>query len=904
MSEKQEHPLITWAKTQLKWQQHALRLIAIYGSEETIPDIEINQIKKILFGETKGEEPEFISISETDIPNISSSEPKTYLKSLGPVLKIDKLASDQDPFEFIGPTGLTIIFGNNGAGKSGYARILKNLCRSQGKVRSLKGDVTSGEEADWQVALAYAEKKHNEIETEKKLKWEKVEEEKVESDPNYVALKRIAFFDSHIANTYVDGDRHLIYFPSELRFYTELASLAQRLKVQIEEKIGECESQLVHMPETNEGTVAHDIISKIKPETVCELSLEQIDSICVLTSEEKQELDLLKTKKTQTPQQQKDVLEQAKNIFSSLKINIEQSANTLSSASLGKLLENQKNYQSAKTIAEQGAAGLARDMPIPEGIGSSLWFEMFEVARLFASEVYSGSAPPAIANGDHCVLCHQSLNEDARKRLKQLDDFMSGELQKAVEKTEKAYSESLAAISDLPELASGVITQQLEKYAEMSENSRLLVEQLLSDVKKISSRHTEIKSILEENRFNDLLAMTDEDFNLEADLSPLDSQITSQIENLVKLISKGASTLSENEQTRLSELENKEKCAEQKSNIEKCFKVSEEIHWLEACKNNLNTTSISRQSSRRSAELISDNLQSHYTNEVSKLGLAYLNISVGSRAEKGEQKVSIDIKGVQRVKKSEILSEGEQKAVALAGFLTEANEGDAGHAIIFDDPVSSLDWDRRGLIAERLAEEAMNRQVIIFTHDFSFALQLEKHAKDKNKGCQAPFFKQQWIGKQSVGKELQFGITGESVAAWESKKVNQRLQVIETKIQALENSGLKSDGSGNSEFERTATEIAKQLRQTWERAVEEVALNETIRRLSPIVMTTKLEEVQFDCTTDYQKLHAGMSAISTPAHDNPEFGGSASITLNQLKTSKALLNEWIGDLKAKRSSLN
>ncbi len=131
----------------------------------------------------------------------------------------------------------------------------------------------------------------------------------------------------------------------------------------------------------------------------------------------------------------------------------------------------------------------------------------------------------------------------------------------------------------------------------------------------------------------------------------------------------------------------------------------------------------------------------------------------------------MNVTGLGQTKKSEILSEGEQRAIALAGFLTEVNEVDTGHAIIFDDPVSSLDWDRRALIAERLAEEAKKRQVIIFTHDFSFALQLEKSAKDKNRGNSNSFFQQLWIAKQSMGTALQFGVTGETAAAGSKRSI-------------------------------------------------------------------------------------------------------------------------------------
>ncbi|MFD2029379.1 AAA family ATPase [Ancylobacter dichloromethanicus] len=79
---------------------------------------------------------------------------------------------------------------------------------------------------------------------------------------------------------------------------------------------------------------------------------------------------------------------------------------------------------------------------------------------------------------------------------------------------------------------------------------------------------------------------------------------------------------------------------------------------------------------------------------------------------------------------SEILSEGEQRALALAGFLTEVALTDGSGPIVIDDPVSSLDRDRSAKVAERIAEEATKRQVIVFTHDIIFFNELCRVADD------------------------------------------------------------------------------------------------------------------------------------------------------------------------------
>ena len=78
---------------------------------------------------------------------------------------------------------------------------------------------------------------------------------------------------------------------------------------------------------------------------------------------------------------------------------------------------------------------------------------------------------------------------------------------------------------------------------------------------------------------------------------------------------------------------------------------------------------------------------------------------------------------------SQILSEGEQRAISLADFLTEVQLNPQNKGVVFDDPVTSLDHQRRALIAERLVKLAVTKQVIIFTHDISFFSKLTHFAK-------------------------------------------------------------------------------------------------------------------------------------------------------------------------------
>ena len=66
-----------------------------------------------------------------------------------------------------------------------------------------------------------------------------------------------------------------------------------------------------------------------------------------------------------------------------------------------------------------------------------------------------------------------------------------------------------------------------------------------------------------------------------------------------------------------------------------------------------------------------------------------------------------------------ILSEGEQKIIALSNFLAECTIDNRKNSIIFDDPVNSLDFEYRELISKKIVELSVDRQVIVLTHDLA-----------------------------------------------------------------------------------------------------------------------------------------------------------------------------------------
>jgi hypothetical protein len=70
------------------------------------------------------------------------------------------------------------------------------------------------------------------------------------------------------------------------------------------------------------------------------------------------------------------------------------------------------------------------------------------------------------------------------------------------------------------------------------------------------------------------------------------------------------------------------------------------------------------------------------------------------------------------------LSEGHRNSLGLCVFLALARRGSASRPLILDDVVSSFDREHRGFVVDLLTQRFSDRQVIIFTPDYDWYVEL------------------------------------------------------------------------------------------------------------------------------------------------------------------------------------
>ncbi|PWK39426.1 hypothetical protein [Pseudomonas sp. OV226] len=123
--------VLAWADRLPPWRQDALRRLCIQGAWNEADLGEILELAKQHHGIRSAIEPtpQPIRFAADHFPTEANQGRTVVLTSLHTLLHVGKIPSDQ-ALEFQSQ-GLTIAYGGNGTGKSGYARVLKQACRAR-----------------------------------------------------------------------------------------------------------------------------------------------------------------------------------------------------------------------------------------------------------------------------------------------------------------------------------------------------------------------------------------------------------------------------------------------------------------------------------------------------------------------------------------------------------------------------------------------------------------------------------------------------------------------------------------------------------------------------------------------------------------------------------------------------
>lgn len=838
--------LLDWASNEKRptWQRDALRRLAEHGelTEDGLSvfrtHIEVSQ------GLSADALPDLECLCEDHLSEASSDAQKTVLASLGPVKNVDRLEADQPPIRFA-INGITLIYGPNGSGKSGYCRITKQICRSL-EPDKLRGNVYDDAPASpTEVGIGF--RVGGDDQPKNELVWRGDEQPPSE-------LARISVFDTASARVYVDKERKIEFLHYELDLLNKLGLAARSLDGEFKAREDALNNDLrIPLPTGfNEGTAVSGVLAKLVSETSLKdlPSKEDIEKHAVWTDDEQAELDRLVEESKNDPAAIARLRREAKQALGTLRGNISDCESKIGNAATEALSEKQKDAVRKRDAAKAAASELFKGQPIPD-IGSETWRQMLKYAREFALEVFPDGEPPPISTAGRCVLCYQELDDDASARLKAFDEYLEDRAAAEATAAKTAFEQAETLVSNYNIKPKDEVGTLLAGFSALDDDRKAIAEKIGEYFEKANARLTLLKRALEEQDYtmlDELEPLADSPVDL---ISADEKKLTGESEEFDSLSADDQEA--KRRALRIAELNDRKKLSQEiavildrRAKLEKRLKIG-------TCRGLCQLTPITRQITMRRRKLLTPSLKDALKDELGALRLTHIPVDFNDRGDLGNSIVEVALSAQQRVaNNSEVLSEGEQRGLALACFLAELEEIGCDHGIIVDDPVSSLDDSRMQSVARRLAEEAAKgRQVIVFTHNILFHYMLSSEARRVKVACH-----EEWMS--SLG-DSRFGIIDDAQKPRQMKNVSQRLHEIDRDSKALIDSGYDHF---DETFRGPVVGVYTQLRDTWERVVAEVLFNKAVQRIRPEIMTQRLEEACIEPKSDYPLIFEGMKRCS------------------------------------------
>jgi len=845
--------VLGWAKGLAPWQSDAVGRLF---NKESLTVEDLDDLYALLKGEHGIPDPKERTanpIADDKIPAGALPNEHVELLAIKNLANVNAIAEKQR-LEF-GPKGLTVIYGDNGAGKSGYSRVLKKACRARDQNEPILPNANTPPGAAGTVAATFEVAING---TPKELQWENGKTSPQE-------LSSLAIFDSRCARAYLDQEDDFSYVPYGLDILEGLAGVCRELDGRIKAEQVQC---VVDKTVFNELAVTPTAAGKLVAGLNAKTDQAVVEKLATLSAEElTRRAELEKSLKAENPKEKATQLRLRAARIDQLAIRAGEKLGLVNEAVSTKLRELAEAYHTAKTAAELAADAFKSDVNLLPGTGGEAWKELFEAARKFAVEAYPEKAFPEVGVDAPCPLCQQPLNDGAA-RLIRFEEFVQQEAEKKMRASWKELAEQYKPFEQAdPSLGfDDVLYKELEGLDEaLAKTTREFANALLE-------RHKSVLQACKDRVWGAVVAVP---VSPAPQLKAIVISLTTEAEALEKAADEGARVAL---QAELGELDARLQLGKLKIAVVAAIGKYSLAEKLSKCAKAVKTNTITMKSTELSEKVVSKSLANALNKEFKVLGAGNLHVTLATRSAKGKTLHKLKIELAQARNPAEILSEGEQRAVAIGSFLAEVNIGGASGGVVFDDPVSSLDHKRRERVASRLVQEAAKRQVIIFTHDVYFLCVLMETAE--RLGIQ--------ITTQSLSKRQEgFGVASPTLP-FETIGTKARVGALRDKQQHI--AKLFKDGD-EPEFIRQTVDCYRDLRIAWERAVEEVLLQNVVLRFRKGVSTQPLIGVEV-VDEDYSIVDKAMTKCSNYAHDQATMGGVAIPEPDELLADIQVLEDW------------
>jgi ABC-type uncharacterized transport system ATPase subunit len=849
-----------WIDDKPVWWKHTVRLVLEHGELEHDHFGEIYSIARMTHGLNPKTEEYNDACKPIDFTGYTQEQGTVLLTALMNVEGVGALAKEQT-LNFT-KTGLHIVYGDNGAGKSSYVSILKNACLTRGEKPQILGNVFD------KAPVAPAAKIVVEDAGEaKEVEWSL-------ASSNLDALKSIRVFDSESAHHYLNKEDTIGFKPMGLNLLTEITRAITQIKAIVEEDIMPGNG-ITPLQPLNSSSPAAIFVNSLSDKTD-EADLQKHKA----EPDEQDKIEPLRKEiledQAQSPETKRAALVQQKELFTPFLNYTSDLLRYLGDKAFDRLLYLHSDYSKKQGKADEIKEATLSNLPLDTVTGVS-WQTLWSAAKSFIEqEPKLNNFPPT--EGDVCPLCLQDISGSTEEKLASLGRFLEDRAALEAKEAYKLFQHAVTQISaktpSLENYKAALI--ELEKFIPGSEKRFNTLFLQLTQRKPIFSKPSELPetiSVLDVDVLDELkekielIALQSEDIKSDADLVALIQEKKSNLQHLID---------------RQFVFNNQDAI---RNNIRRYKTISK----MEALGSECNTRQISNLSSQINQESTVKPLVLALTEELKQFGFIRFTVNAKTRNKSGHQQFKLEIEDAGE-SIAKIASEGEQRCIAIAAFLAEIKAENRKSAIIFDDPVNSLSHQWRSRVAGRLVSESFDRQVVVFTHDIVFyKLLLEAaEAQDANHGSNA---------LERTRKGLA-GIVRYS-APWEALTTAKRIKVLNTELRDLK----KVDQNGtDDEFRRLSREFYGRLRESWERLVEEKLLNKVVNRFERGVQTQRLKKLTDITDADITRIDDAMSKCSTyfTGHDSAPAMGDPYPTIEEVVSDLAVIDTFNTELQTDR----
>ncbi|NMM43901.1 AAA family ATPase [Rhodospirillaceae bacterium KN72] len=599
--------------------------------------------------------------------------------------------------------GLTVVYGHNGAGKSGFARMLSSACFSRSDPTIIH-NIYDNKAPDTPATAEFLIEKGT-------GKSEAIAFTVGDEDSD---LQRISVFDSSVARVHLAKESELGFQPAGFDVFDELmrvvgliiekldADIASRTKPnkfdQLFADSGPIADQLAKL------TSKSDIAALRTLSVFGQAEQERLDEVA------RQEKELL----AKSPVETLKALATAKVDIAALQKKMDEICGSLGDEASVKARTMLGEHRAATAGAiKVGAETVSH--PNLTKTGTDEWDAFVEASRTLG-QAESDTYP---AEGDPCLLCHRPLDEPSATLIKRMWGYLDADARKAAVSADEKIN---AYLNELRALKLTLLPADSRARSELAKINPDLVATFDGVSATFAARREVLVGALDAGQADHLPAgnLTLPDAEIANSVAEIHAQETALKDG--KFDEMLANLKSEHITLRQRQVLGK--------NIEDVAAFVEGLAWIEmAGKAKPNPRFVTEKQKGLFQTLIEGAYKARLEEECAKLECA-LPIEFKARGSAGKTLRGLKVQGGH--KPEDIFSEGEQRALALADFLTEVNLNPASAAIIFDDPVTSLDHMRKKRIARRLVEESAIRQVIVFSHDIVFVTMLTELTKSQD----------------------------------------------------------------------------------------------------------------------------------------------------------------------------